>query len=41
VFSEFRVSTEGGGPDGVVAGPDGKLWFTDHVGNKIGKLTLG
>ncbi len=26
-------------PNGIVAGPDGNLWFTEFSGNKIGKMT--
>jgi streptogramin lyase len=26
-------------PAGIVAGPDGNLWFTELVGNKIGRIT--
>jgi hypothetical protein len=26
-------------PDGIAAGPDGALWFTEEDGNKIGRIT--
>ncbi len=26
-------------PDGITAGPDGNLWFTESGGNKIGRIT--
>ena len=32
----------GGGidhPFGIVAGPDGALWFTNYIGNSIGRIT--
>ncbi|MGO9017690.1 MAG: fibronectin type III domain-containing protein [Syntrophobacteraceae bacterium] len=28
------------GPSGIISGPDGALWFTETVGNKIGKIVL-
>ena len=31
----------GSGPMGIVAGPDGALWFTEYWGNKIGRITTG
>ena len=27
------------GPEGIVAGPDGALWFTNYTGNSIGRIT--
>jgi streptogramin lyase len=35
-ITEFYV---GGTPYDVAAGPDGNLWFTDYVGNQIGRMT--
>ncbi len=29
----------GGAPEGITAGPDGALWFTESQGNQIGRLT--
>jgi streptogramin lyase len=29
----------GSGPEGITAGPDGNLWFTDRSTSKIGKIT--
>jgi streptogramin lyase len=37
--TEFNIPTESGNPTGLVAGPDGNLWFTEVNGNKIGKMT--
>src|ERR1700693_1833325 len=36
VITEFTVP---GQPYGIVAGPDGALWFTEYSGNKIGRFT--
>ena len=29
----------GSGPAGITSGPDGNLWFTEHSGNRIGRLS--
>jgi virginiamycin B lyase len=31
--------TTGAGPQSIVNGPDGALWFTESAGNKIGRIT--
>jgi virginiamycin B lyase len=31
----------GSGPDGITAGPDGAVWFTQNGTNKIGRITMG
>ena len=36
---EFPVPTLASLPSGIVNGPDGALWFTENVGNKIGRIT--
>ncbi|MDQ5858566.1 MAG: hypothetical protein M3542_09880 [Acidobacteriota bacterium] len=36
---EFDVPTPGSEPLGIVAGPDGALWFTENLANKIGRMT--
>ena len=36
---EFPVPTANSGPFGITAGPDGNLWFTELVGNKIGRIS--
>ncbi len=36
---EFEVPTSGSEPLGIRAGPDGALWFTENLGNKIGRMT--
>ena len=30
----------GSGPDGITAGPDGAIWFTENGADKIGRITL-
>jgi virginiamycin B lyase len=37
-FTEFPLPSRGG-PFGITTGPDGALWFTEYVGNKIGRIT--
>jgi streptogramin lyase len=39
VITEFPVPTNGSSPFGIVAGPDGNLWFTESAGNQIGRIT--
>jgi len=42
---EYNVPTTGGGatntsgPNGIAVGPDGNLWFTEAIENKIGTIT--
>ena len=38
-FTEFAIPTAGSGADSIAAGPDGSLWFTEQVANKIGRIT--
>jgi len=38
-ITEFAVPTAGGDPNGIAAGSDGNLWFTELFGNKIGRIT--
>jgi hypothetical protein len=33
------VPTVGSNPLGITAGPDGNLWFTEEIGDKIGRIT--
>ena len=40
VITEFTIPTAGSEPEGIVAGPDGNLWFAEQAGNKIGRMTL-
>jgi streptogramin lyase len=36
---EFTALTVAGGPNGITAGPDGNLWFTEVNSAKIGRIT--
>ena len=31
VITEFPIPTASSGPYGIAAGPDGNLWFTEHL----------
>jgi virginiamycin B lyase len=37
-FTETVVPTQFGQPWGIALGPDGGFWFTENLGNKIGRL---
>src|SRR5439155_597612 len=36
---EFQIPTPFSFPDGITAGPDGNLWFTEGFADKIGRIT--
>jgi streptogramin lyase len=38
-FTQYSIPTIFAQPDGIVAGPDGNLWFTERRGNNIGRIT--
>src|SRR5439155_6840092 len=38
LLTEYQVPTPLSGPFGITAGPDKALWFTEYVGNKIGRI---
>jgi len=38
-FTEYPVPTSRSNPYIITAGPDGNLWFTEHEGNKIARIT--
>lgn len=38
MFSEFAVPTLASLPLVITVGPDGQLWFTEFLGNNIGRL---
>ena len=35
----FRIPTFNAVPQGITAGPDGNVWFTEHNVGKIGRIT--
>ncbi len=39
VITEFPVPTASVLLEGICAGPDGAMWFTEYFGNKIGRIT--
>src|SRR5260370_36842289 len=38
-FSEFPIPTGASSPITITPGPDGALWFTEALSNKIGRIT--
>lgn len=38
-ITEFQIPTLKSGPEQIVAGSDGALWFTERSANKIGRVT--
>ena len=36
-ITEYPLPTNGS-PYGIASGPDGRVWFTEVIGNKIGAL---
>jgi streptogramin lyase len=40
-ITEFSVPTVGSTLSAITAGPDGNLWFTENIGNQIGRITPG
>lgn len=37
--AHYQIPGSGTYPEGVVGGPDGNIWFVEHFGNKVGKVT--
>ena len=37
--NDFPVPVQYTGPQGITAGPDGNLWFTEYAANQIGRIT--
>jgi virginiamycin B lyase len=37
--TEFPVPTPSSSPEGIALGPDGALWFTEYLANKIGRIS--
>lgn len=40
-FTEHTIPTASAGPQGIILGSDGRLWFTETGTNKIGAVTTG
>src|SRR3954467_6572517 len=40
-IQEVKVPTAASQPEDITQGPDGNLWFTEAVGNKIGRVIPG
>src|SRR5215831_11083766 len=38
-ISEYRVPTPNDALEGITAGPDGNVWFTEPDGHQIGRIT--
>src|SRR5207253_3613099 len=38
-FTEYAIPTASSYPNGIVAGADGNLWFTEGGGSKVAKVT--
>jgi len=38
-FAEFGLGGDVSGPLDITAGPDGNLWFTEYLNNRIGRIT--
>jgi virginiamycin B lyase len=39
VVTEYALSSPSAGPEGIVAGADGNLWFTEIGAGKVGRIT--
>jgi streptogramin lyase len=39
-ITEFPLPTAGAQPNGIVAGPDGNLWFAEQAADQIGRMDL-
>jgi virginiamycin B lyase len=40
IITEYPLPSGGSAPAHIAAGPDGAMWFTEFVGNKIGRITV-
>ncbi len=40
-ITPYGLPTNGSGPEGIVEGPDGDLWFTEFTSGKIGRIAPG
>jgi virginiamycin B lyase len=39
-FTDYPVPTQNAWPQGITAGPDGAMWFTEVHGDKIGRIDM-
>src|SRR5437879_6112879 len=39
IITEFPIPSVPGSPLGIAEGPDGNMWFTEQLPNKIGRIT--
>lgn len=39
-INEYSLPTGSSHPEGITAGPDGNLWFTEAGGNRIGQVVV-
>jgi len=37
--TEFDIPTAASNPFGIISGPDGNIWFTEYLGDRIGRST--
>jgi virginiamycin B lyase len=37
-ITEFPIPTDSSAPDGIAAGPDGNIWFTENSANQVGQI---
>jgi virginiamycin B lyase len=38
-ITEYTIPTAASAPYGITVGPDGRIWFTEYQGNKVGAMT--
>src|SRR5258708_2268003 len=41
VITGYPIPTTSSLPYYLTPGPDGALWFTEYIGNKVGRITTG
>ena len=40
-ITEYPTPTAGSAPQGIAAGPDGAMWFTEHATSRIVSIGTG
>ena len=40
-ITEYPIPTANSGPRGIALGPDGALWFTEYIANRVGRIAPG